>query len=68
MTSGRSRQSIVIQVSRPRWVISLTQRPELRLALCGSDPEERRPAMYIGASLGGILILLLILWVLGVIH
>ena len=28
----------------------------------------RRPAMYIGASLGGILILLLILWVLGVIH
>jgi len=24
--------------------------------------------MYIGASLGGILILLLILWVLGVIH
>jgi hypothetical protein len=29
---------------------------------------ERRATMYIGVSLGGIILLLLILWALGVIH
>jgi hypothetical protein len=43
------------------------QLPELSGVRGGYFPTERRSGMYIGIGLGGIIILILILWLLGVI-